>query len=148
MAMTGKQHPLRSGNHELLVRVDQPVMHWMNMKNHERAGNCSPARHRKVKPYNSSNRMMVALASLLTCAAVSFTESVNSTMIDSHERATAWRASDRVNGGWFFGGVPRARRCRGDGSVTYSSGREPLLGIAHRGLAAAVGSQFTEMHNE
>ncbi len=121
-------------------------MHWANMRNYGRAGTNTPTRDRKMKPYDSSNRMTTALASLIICATVSFTESVNSTMVYFHERATAWRASDRVNG-LVFGGVPRARRCRGDGSVTYDSGGDPLPGIAHRSLAAAAGPQFIEMHN-
>ena len=44
--------------------------------------------------------------------------------------------------GWRLLVTPRARRFRGDGSFTYVSGCDPLTGTAHRGLPAAVGSQF------
>ncbi len=50
--------------------------------------------------------------------------------------------------GWRLLVTPRARRFRGDGSFTYVSGCDPLTGIAFRGLAAAVGSQFLPVPNE
>ena len=52
-----------------------------------------------------------------------------------------WRRRQLVEG-WRLWVTPRARRFRLGGSVTRSSGCEPLLGTACRGLAAAAGSQF------
>jgi hypothetical protein len=50
---------------------------------------------------------------------------------------------------WRLVATARARRFRGDGSVAYINGCDPLMGITHRGLAAAVGSQFlTRAPNE
>lgn len=44
------------------------------------------------------------LASLMTCATVTFTESENSNMDNSNVRAITWRASDRQSGTGFCGG--------------------------------------------
>ena len=67
-------------------------------KNYERAGGC-PARHRKVKGYTISNSQTRTLASLVSCAAVIFTTSVNSNM-DCSVTSGLWGPIARVNGLW------------------------------------------------
>ena len=53
-----------------------------------------------------------------------------------------WRRRQLVKG-WRLWWLARSRRnFRGDGWATYGHGCDPRPGIAHRGLAAAVGSQF------
>lgn len=70
-------------------------------ENYGRASSVPLARHRKVNYTRSAITTNRTLPSLTICATVSFTDSVNSTMVIPHERASAERPAPANTGvGW------------------------------------------------